>query len=47
VRCANLPISIRNGEGFGGGRVVGWLPIVKCYVLSVLLIIDHYHNLAG
>ncbi|KAG2137820.1 hypothetical protein BD769DRAFT_1351482 [Suillus cothurnatus] len=28
VRCANLPVHIRNGEGFGGGRVVGWLPIV-------------------
>ncbi|KAG2085342.1 uncharacterized protein F5147DRAFT_793714 [Suillus discolor] len=28
VRCANLPVDIRNGEGFGGGRVVGWLPIV-------------------
>ncbi|KAH8991781.1 hypothetical protein EDB86DRAFT_3065116 [Lactarius hatsudake] len=25
--CANLPASIRNGNGFGGGRVVGWLPI--------------------
>jgi hypothetical protein len=28
ARCANLPTSIRNGEGYGGGRVVGWLPIV-------------------
>ncbi|KAG2074347.1 hypothetical protein BDR04DRAFT_976913, partial [Suillus decipiens] len=28
VRCANLPVHIRNGEGFGGGRIVGWLPIV-------------------
>ncbi|KAG2151772.1 hypothetical protein BD769DRAFT_1623523 [Suillus cothurnatus] len=28
VRCANLPTHIRNGEAFGGGRVVGWLPIV-------------------
>ncbi|KAH9032560.1 hypothetical protein EDB85DRAFT_2233424 [Lactarius pseudohatsudake] len=28
ARCANLPASIRNGNGFGGGRVVGWLPIV-------------------
>ncbi|KAG1887716.1 hypothetical protein F4604DRAFT_1877523 [Suillus subluteus] len=25
--CANLPTVIRNGEGLGGGRVVGWLPI--------------------
>ncbi|KAH9161604.1 hypothetical protein EDB89DRAFT_2080510 [Lactarius sanguifluus] len=29
ARCANLPTTIRNGNGFGGGRVVGWLPIVK------------------
>jgi hypothetical protein len=29
ARCANLPIDIRNGEGVGGGRVVGWLPIVS------------------
>ncbi|KAG1730467.1 hypothetical protein EDB19DRAFT_1897064 [Suillus lakei] len=28
VRCTNLPSHIQNGEGFGGGRVVGWLPIV-------------------
>ncbi|KAH9001527.1 hypothetical protein EDB92DRAFT_1788816 [Lactarius akahatsu] len=28
ARCTNLPASIRNGNGFGGGRVVGWLPIV-------------------
>ncbi|KAG2031965.1 hypothetical protein BDR03DRAFT_936177 [Suillus americanus] len=29
VQCANLPVGIRNGEGFGGGRLVGWLPIVE------------------
>ncbi|KAG1840105.1 hypothetical protein C8R48DRAFT_621151 [Suillus tomentosus] len=29
ARCANLPVAIHNGEGLGGGRVVGWLPIVK------------------
>ncbi|KAF5346809.1 hypothetical protein D9757_013487 [Collybiopsis confluens] len=28
LRCANLPMDIRNGNGKGGGRVVGWLPIV-------------------
>ncbi|KAF5387276.1 hypothetical protein D9757_006821 [Collybiopsis confluens] len=28
VRCANLSMGIRNGSGQGGGRVVGWLPIV-------------------
>ncbi|KAH9885840.1 hypothetical protein C8Q73DRAFT_659190, partial [Cubamyces lactineus] len=29
ARCGNLPADIRNGDGPGGGRVVGWLPIVK------------------
>ncbi|KAI6042277.1 hypothetical protein EDC04DRAFT_2564564 [Pisolithus marmoratus] len=28
ARCANLPVHIRNGEQYGGGCVVGWLPIV-------------------
>ncbi|KAI6094690.1 hypothetical protein EDD16DRAFT_1783795 [Pisolithus croceorrhizus] len=28
ARLANLPMSIRNGEGIRGGQVVGWLPIV-------------------
>ncbi|KAF8433108.1 hypothetical protein L210DRAFT_3650004 [Boletus edulis BED1] len=28
ARCANLPVNIRNGDGLGGGRVVGFLPIV-------------------
>ncbi|KAI6107526.1 hypothetical protein EDD17DRAFT_1776127 [Pisolithus thermaeus] len=28
VWCGNLPINIRNGECYGGGCVVGWLPIV-------------------
>ena len=34
ARIANLPHWIRNGEGVGGGRVVGWIPIVR---LSKLL----------
>ncbi|THV00958.1 hypothetical protein K435DRAFT_818161 [Dendrothele bispora CBS 962.96] len=29
ARCANLPSDIRNGTGLGGGRLVGWLPIVE------------------
>ncbi|KAG2750980.1 hypothetical protein P692DRAFT_201710246, partial [Suillus brevipes Sb2] len=29
VRCANLPVDIRNSDGIGGGRIVGWLPIVS------------------
>ncbi|KAI5981970.1 hypothetical protein EDD15DRAFT_2182044 [Pisolithus albus] len=28
VRCANLPVEIRNSHAIGGGCVVGWLPIV-------------------
>jgi hypothetical protein len=28
ARLANLPTDIRNGEGIGGGYVVGWLPVV-------------------
>lgn len=29
ARCANLPINLRNGTGLAGGRLVGWLPIVR------------------
>ncbi|KAG1738198.1 hypothetical protein EDB19DRAFT_1983664 [Suillus lakei] len=28
TRCGNLPVEIRNVDGPGGGRLVGWLPIV-------------------
>ncbi|EGO04618.1 hypothetical protein SERLA73DRAFT_118586 [Serpula lacrymans var. lacrymans S7.3] len=28
TRCAKLPTDIQNGTGIGGGRVVGWLPVV-------------------
>ncbi|KAK0432086.1 hypothetical protein EV421DRAFT_1719858, partial [Armillaria borealis] len=28
VRLGNLPVHIRNRQGVGGGRVIGWLPIV-------------------
>ncbi|KAH9844247.1 uncharacterized protein C8Q71DRAFT_826723 [Rhodofomes roseus] len=28
VRCAQLPIEIRNGNGIGGGAIVGWLPVI-------------------
>ncbi len=27
--CGNLPFPIRNSKDFGGGCVVGWLPIVS------------------
>jgi hypothetical protein len=36
ARCANLPAAIRNGNGFGGGRVVGWLPIVMSLFVFLL-----------
>jgi hypothetical protein len=29
ARILNLPVRIRNGEGIGGARVVGWLPVVR------------------
>ena len=31
ARCANLPVGMRNGNGVGGARVVGWLPVVCSY----------------
>ena len=39
ARIANLPVKIRNGEGIGGGCVVGWLPVVRrgyhyCFQIS-------------
>jgi hypothetical protein len=37
ARCANLPIDIRHGKGLGGGRVVGWLPIVCYHVLHFVI----------
>ncbi|KAG0707969.1 hypothetical protein DFH29DRAFT_979579 [Suillus ampliporus] len=36
ARLANLPTDIHNGEGIGGGYVVGWLPIVFSRILSSL-----------
>jgi hypothetical protein len=29
ARCGNLSVDIRNANGPGGGRFVGWLPIVS------------------
>ncbi|KAF9780021.1 hypothetical protein BJ322DRAFT_1165130 [Thelephora terrestris] len=29
ARCTNLPVKLRNGTGIGGGRIVGWLPIIE------------------
>lgn len=28
ARIVNLPVGVRNSNGVGGARVVGWLPIV-------------------
>lgn len=28
ARILNLPVGMRNGNGIGGARVVGWLPVV-------------------
>jgi hypothetical protein len=35
ARCANLPVKIRNGTGLAGGRVVGWLPVVRSIYVTV------------
>lgn len=40
VWCATLPVDIRNGEGFGSGHVVGWLPIVSCFILHTCQIVE-------
>ncbi|TEB26008.1 hypothetical protein FA13DRAFT_1636737, partial [Coprinellus micaceus] len=29
AKLANLPSDVTNGKGLGGGRLVGWLPIIK------------------
>jgi hypothetical protein len=29
ARILNLPVRIRNSDGIGGARVVGWLPVVR------------------
>lgn len=32
ARIANLDTEVRNGKGLGGGRIVGFLPVV-CNIL--------------
>jgi hypothetical protein len=39
AHLANLPIAIRNGKGLGGGRVVGWLPLVSFETVSYMFIL--------
>jgi len=29
ARIVNLPVEVRNSNGIGGARVVGWLPVVR------------------
>lgn len=36
ARIGNLPVDIRNNDGHGGGRIVGWLPIVNCHIVSII-----------
>ena len=36
ARILNLPVGIRNGDGFGGARVVGWLPVVRLIYFSLV-----------
>lgn len=36
ARCLNLPWFIRNSNGTGGGRIIGWLPVVCPYCLHLL-----------
>src|ERR1700749_1394391 len=37
ARCLNLPADIRNGDGFGGGVVIGWLPVVSVQIAVPVL----------
>jgi hypothetical protein len=37
----NLPVEIRNGTGVGGGRVVGWLPIVSYSIILFTHLVIH------
>jgi len=36
ARILNLPVAIRNSNGIGGARVVGWLPVVCLNVITLL-----------
>lgn len=39
-RLLNADVDIRNGVGPGGGRVVGWLPIVSLFGIEKLYSYD-------
>lgn len=36
ARIGNLPVDIRNNDGHGGGRIVGWLPIVSFHIIYII-----------
>ena len=40
AKIANLPSEISNGQGLGGGSVVGWLPIVCHSFLCKIIFIN-------
>jgi len=35
ARILNLPVEVRNSNGMGGARVVGWLPVVRSRYISI------------
>jgi len=47
ARLANLAAPIRNSQGYGGGRLVGWLPIVCFRNLFYLLSRTYIFYLLG
>jgi len=42
ARIVNLPVGVRNSDGIGGARVVGWLPVVRPRQLTSIKYDDHY-----
>ena len=40
ARILNLPVGMRNGDGIGGARVVGWLPLVRSELLFSIRLIN-------
>lgn len=44
AKIANLPKELRNSRGYAGARLVGWLPVVSSYYLTID-ILAHYQML--
>jgi hypothetical protein len=42
ARCANLPTDIWNSEQFGGGYIIGWLPIIHHIVWGAWNLINDF-----